>query len=154
VSRALGRPSVVGVGEGATQDWAGREVTVDGTKGVVYAGVLETTTVTQGDVDGLGELLDWARAQSRVAVSDDAPDVVDLDAAGLSPDADAEPDPAALDRALGGAAAARGGVLATAAGAAAVVRAGVATVVPVPGQNPVTLLLRLAQASAQPEEER
>ncbi|MEA2168241.1 MAG: pyruvate, orthophosphate dikinase, partial [Solirubrobacteraceae bacterium] len=44
VSRALGRPSVVGVGEDATASWTGREVTVDGTTGVVYGGVLPRTT--------------------------------------------------------------------------------------------------------------
>ncbi len=39
VTRALGCPSVVGVGEDATADWAGRNVTVDGSAGIVYAGL-------------------------------------------------------------------------------------------------------------------
>jgi pyruvate,orthophosphate dikinase len=155
VSRALGRPSVVGVGEGVTDSWTGCDVTVDGTTGAVYAGILPRTAVVPADVPRLPELLEWAREQSRVTVAGDAPaGTVDLDAAGVLPDAEGDPDPDALDRALAGASAARGAVLATPAGAAAAVHAGVAAVVPIPGQDPVTLLLRLAQASGRPEEER
>src|SRR4029077_13100677 len=47
VSRALGRASVVGVGEGVTSGFAGREITVDGSAGVVYEGTLDTEAVTE-----------------------------------------------------------------------------------------------------------
>jgi pyruvate,orthophosphate dikinase len=154
VSRALGRPSVVGVGEGVTAGWAGQEITVDGSAGVVYAGRLATEVVAIDDVPGLSTLLSWAQAESPVAVADSAEDVVDLDAAGVGLDPEAELDVAALDAALAGATAARGAVLATAAGAEAAVRAGLRTVVPVKGQNPATLLLRLAQTDRQSPEEK
>lgn len=156
VSRALGRPSVVGVGEGVTADWGGREITVDGTAGVVYAGRLPTEVVQADDVPGLPTLLSWAREESTVTVADagtDIADIVDLDDAGLGLDPEAPLDTVALEAALAGASAARGAVLATAAGARAAVHAGLRTVVPVQGQNPATLLLRLAQTDCQPPEE-
>ncbi len=70
---------------------------------------------------------------------------------GLDPDA--APDAAALDAALNGADAACGVVLATEAGAQAAVRAGVTTVVPISGQHPAILLLRLAQAGSPLQED-
>lgn len=157
VSRALGRPSVVGVGEGVTADWAGREITVDGTAGVVYAGRLPTEVVQVDDVPGLPTLLSWAREESPVTVAEgdaELEDIVDLDDAGLGLDPEAPLDTVALEAALAGASAARGAVLATAAGAQAAAHAGLHTVVPVKGQNPATLLLRLAQTDRQPPEEK
>jgi pyruvate,orthophosphate dikinase len=144
VTRALGRPSVVGVGEGVTESLAGRELTVDGSAGVVYAGLLPTAEVDPAAIPGLPELIGWARELSPVAVVDAAEGAVDLDAAGAAIDEGA-PDEAALTESLRGATAAKGSVLATAEGARAVIGAGVGTVERLPGQHEAALLLRLAQ---------
>jgi pyruvate,orthophosphate dikinase len=154
VTRALGRPSVVGVGDGVTAPLAGRELTVDGTAGVVYAGRLPTEAVRPADVPGLEELLSWARDLCPVTVAEGAPDVLDLDARGVALDADGALDVQELAGLLRGASAARGAALATPEGARAVLAAGVRTVVPVPGQVPAALLLRLVQAMSNPEEEK
>ncbi|MEV4420746.1 pyruvate, phosphate dikinase [Patulibacter sp. NPDC049589] len=144
VSRALGRPSVVGVGAGATDGWEGREVTVDGSEGVVYAGRLPVRRPAAEDVPGLPTLLEWAAAASPVAVRDDAPEIRDLEDRGLDPEG---ADDATLTDAMRGAAAVRGIVLGTDAGAGAAVAAGVGTVVPLADQDPLVLLLRLARAA-------
>jgi hypothetical protein len=86
-------------------------------------------------------------------VVDEVPGAVDLDAAGATLEEGA-PDPEAIAAALRGAAAARGSVLASAEGARALLEAGVATVQRLPGQPAAALLLRLAQAKAQLEEEK
>jgi pyruvate,orthophosphate dikinase len=145
VSRALGRPSVVGVGAGVTAGWGDREVTVDGRAGVVYAGRLATEDPDIADVAGLAELLAWLTERSPVAVVDDADGVLDLDAAGVGLDADARVDVDELVGRLRDAPAARGAVLATADGARAVLRSGLTTVVRAPGQHAVALLLRVVQ---------
>jgi pyruvate,orthophosphate dikinase len=152
VTRALGRPSVVGVGEGVTGPWAGRDITVDGSAGVVYAGRLATEDVEERDVAGLPELLGWAAERSPVAVVDDAPAVVDLDEAGIGLDPDARVDVDALARRLRGAAAARGAVLATADGARAVLRSGLPVVVRADGQHRAALLLRIVQVLTEEEQ--
>lgn len=144
VTRALGRPSVVGVGEGATDGLAGRELTVDGSAGVVYAGLLPTEEVDPAAVPGLEKLLGWARERCPVEIVDEDPEAVDLDADGVAID-EGTPDPEELAARLRGASAARGSVLATAEGARAVLGAGVPRVVRLPGQPAAALLLRLAQ---------
>jgi pyruvate, orthophosphate dikinase len=154
VTRALGRPSVVGVGEGVTGPLDGRELTVDGSAGVVYAGRLPTEEVRTSEVSGLDELVGWAQELSPVAVAEDAPELVDLDAQGLGADAEGGPDVERLTAALEGAAAARGSVLATPEGAQALLAAGVPTLVRQPGQSAAALLLRVVQAMPEPEEER
>ncbi|HEY1853520.1 MAG TPA: pyruvate, phosphate dikinase [Solirubrobacterales bacterium] len=78
VTRALGRPSVVGVGEGATAELIGAELTVDGSAGVVYRGSLPTEDVDPAGVPGLTELIAWARELSPVEVDADAASPVDL----------------------------------------------------------------------------
>ncbi|HMJ33961.1 MAG TPA: pyruvate, phosphate dikinase [Baekduia sp.] len=145
VSRALGRPSVVGVGEGVTAGWGDRQVTVDGRAGVVYAGRLATEDPDVADVAGLAELLAWVTERSPVTVVDEAAGVLDLDAAGVGLDTDARMDVDDLAGRLRGALAARGAVLATADGARAVLRSGVTTVVRAPGQHAAPLLLRIVQ---------
>ncbi len=152
VTRALGRPSVVGVGDGASADLAGREVTVDGTSGIVYAGVLETEEVDPASVPGLVELIEWARELSPVEVVEAAPGSVDLDA-GLTSIDEGGPDIEAVAAQLAGAESARGSVLSSAAGARAAIVAGVTRVERLPGQSEAALLLRLAQEKANLEEE-
>jgi pyruvate, orthophosphate dikinase len=61
VSRALGRPCVVGCGDGVMQ-LAGRQVTVDG-KGQVWAGVLPMVVPSPGDNAHLAQILAWAHEQ-------------------------------------------------------------------------------------------
>ena len=154
VTRALGRPSVVGAGEGVAAALAGREVTVDGTAGVVYAGALPTEEVRTADVPGLDELLGWAHELCPVRVSPEADAIVDVDGDGAGLDPDAPPDAALLAERLRGATAARGAVLATPVGARAVLAAGVPTIVPLPGQREAALLLRLVQEMSHSEEEK
>lgn len=60
VSRELGRPAVVGCGEGATAAIAGRVVTVDGAAGCVYEGELPLVVPTVHDYEELDRLADWA----------------------------------------------------------------------------------------------
>jgi pyruvate, orthophosphate dikinase len=152
VTRALGRPSVVGIGDGATAGWDGREVTVDGTGGLVYAGILPTRTTRAEDVPGLADLIGWARERVGVELAAEHPEVLDLDTAGLRLEPDRRSDPAALAAALAGAmrgaAAISGSVLGSAEGAQAAVRCGVPVIVPLPGQREEVLILRLAQAGA------
>jgi pyruvate,orthophosphate dikinase len=150
VTRALGRPSVVGVGADATVAWRGREVTVDGSAGIVYAGVLTTRAAAAADVPGLRDLIGWARDRSPVALLDSAPEALDLDARGLRVEPERKPDVDALVDLMRGAPAVSGSVLGSAEGARAVVRSGVPAVVPLPGQRPEVLLLALVQASLEP----
>jgi pyruvate,orthophosphate dikinase len=154
VTRALGRPSVVGVGDGVSAELAGRELTVDGTAGIVYAGRLRTEEIRTSDVPGLDELLTWACEVAPVRVTDTAPDAVDLDAGDLGANTDAALDVEALTARLRGASAARGSVLATPEGARAALAAGVRTIVVLPGQQPAALLLRFVQEMSYPQEEK
>lgn len=149
VSRALGRPSVVGVGPGVTSGWAGRELTVDGSAGRVYAGRLPTNEVRESDDPRLAELLGWAQELSPVEVRTEPPEgvtPVDLDAAGIGLDPDARVDPEELGSLLRGAQAATGAVLGTAQGAVAILDAGVPVVVVGSGQPRLVVLLHLLAA--------
>ena len=147
VTRALGRPCVVGVGTGVTAGWVGRDVTVDAARGVVHAGRLPTQAVRVEDDPSLSRLLQWAREASPVQVVDEAgEEVLDLDAEGLVLDPSAPPDPGLLRAALAGSRSVRGSLLASPAGARAALDAGVDTVVAGVGQPPLVLLLHLLQA--------
>jgi pyruvate,orthophosphate dikinase len=149
LDRALGRPCVVGVGPGGTSGWLGQEVTVDATKGVVYAGRLPTEAVRVEDDPALSKLFQWARETSPVQVDEEpGEDTLDLDAAGIGLAAGETPDTARIAEALDGSRSARGAVLASAAGADAVLHAGVRTVVTSAGQSPLALLLHLVHADA------
>jgi pyruvate,orthophosphate dikinase len=133
VTRALGRPSVVGVGEGVTASLLGAELTVDGSAGVVYRGILETEEADPASVPGLETLIGWAREACPVEVVADAGEgSIDLDAVGTSDD------------------------VSTPEGARAAIKAGVARVHKLPGQHEAALLLRFAQekSNLEHEEER
>ena len=130
VTRALGRPSVVGVGEGVTAELVGEELTVDGSTGVVYRGILETEDVDPASVPGLETLIGWAREACPVEVVADAGEgSIDLDAVGTSDD------------------------VSTPEGARAAIKAGVARVQKLPGQHEAALLLRFAQEKSNLEHE-
>jgi pyruvate,orthophosphate dikinase len=152
VTRALGRPCVVGVGQGTTNGWAGRTVTVDAANGLVYAGSLPTVEVRVEDDPALARLMQWAQEACPVQVVDQVDtDLVDLDEAGVVLDPSGSTDRAALAAALRGCRCARGSILASAAGAEAVLDAGVQMVVTGSGQNRLILLLHLAQAHGRRE---
>jgi len=148
VTRALGRASVVGVGDGPTSGWAGREVTVDGSTGVIYAGRLHTEDVPVEDIPGLEHLIAWASELTPAQVVDDAPDALDLDLdlADIAVDPETGIDVEALTERIRGASAVRGSILNTPEGVRAVVRAGVPTIVRRADQHAATMLLRLVQA--------
>jgi pyruvate,orthophosphate dikinase len=153
VTRALGRPSVVGVGEGVTAEWEGTDVTVDGSAGVVYAHRLHTTEVADDEVPGLNTLVSWARDLSPVQVVDAAAEVHDLDEARVPLDAGGRLDVELLADQMRDAPAVTGSMLTTADGARAVLRSGVPTVVRGPAQGAAILLLHLVQADAERDKE-
>ncbi len=78
VSRALGRPCVVGVGSGAVAR-AGASVTVDGAGGLVYAGALATEVPHEDDHPQLARLIEWARERSPVRVVRSGDGGLDID---------------------------------------------------------------------------
>jgi pyruvate,orthophosphate dikinase len=130
VTRALGRPSVVGVGEGVTAALVGAELTVDGSAGVVYRGILETEEVDPAGVPGLERLIEWARAASPVeVVAEPAEGSIDPEAVGTSDD------------------------VSLPEGARAAIKAGVTRVRKLPGQHEAALLLRFAQEKSNLEHE-
>jgi pyruvate,orthophosphate dikinase len=64
VSRELHRPSVVGCGTGIAQALAGRQVTLDGTRGEVRVGILVLTACSERDTPDLAELGKIVRRRS------------------------------------------------------------------------------------------
>ncbi|WP_240044249.1 PEP-utilizing enzyme, partial [Nocardioides albidus] len=60
VSREIARPCVVGCGAGTVESLVGREITVDGGTGQVWAGRIETVAAEQDPY--LARLLAWADA--------------------------------------------------------------------------------------------
>lgn len=127
VSRALGRPCVVGIGAGSGVR-AGATGTVDGATGTVYAGRLATARPDEDSDPLLAPLIRWARERAAVTVlrTGDAAvpaGCVDVDA--LLPDGDVE----RLGDMLAGASAASGAMLANPAAARIAAAAGVRTIV-------------------------
>lgn len=129
VSRALGRPCVVGTGAGALA-LVGQLVTVDGATGKVYAGALRTEAPREAEDSRLSRLIGWARERSAVTVREpgaDAPDdAVDVDL--LLADGSVED----LAGVLSGKSAARGSALANVDVARVARRAGVRTMITEP----------------------
>jgi pyruvate, orthophosphate dikinase len=62
VSRELGTPCVVGCGVGSLSGLAGLLVTVDGSSGEVYEGVLTQAPCSEADLPDVALLAEWARA--------------------------------------------------------------------------------------------
>ena len=83
VSRALGRPCVVGITGGIVAH-AGQTVTVDGGAGLVYAGELATENPSEQDDPNLAKLIEWARCRTDINViaTGDAVDVDEVFASG------------------------------------------------------------------------
>ena len=63
VSRELYKPCVVGCGEGTVDRLRGREVTVDGSTGDVFAGVLELTETPENSLAELARVAEWERGR-------------------------------------------------------------------------------------------
>lgn len=63
VSREIGRPCVVGCGEGTVAGLVGREITVDGSSGRVWAGRVVGRAVDPAQDPYLGRLRDWAETR-------------------------------------------------------------------------------------------
>ena len=63
VGRQLGKPCVVGCGDGALERLLGREVTVDGERGAVYAGRLELEQPREQDHPWLSRLARWTNGK-------------------------------------------------------------------------------------------
>lgn len=84
VSRALGRPCVVGCGDRALSGLAGQTVTVDGATGRIFLGALPVISSSEKDDPLLRQVREWAREICPITISDVAPDgqVIDFDASG------------------------------------------------------------------------
>jgi len=82
VSRALGRPCVVGCGADTLRGLVGRVVTVDGQAGMVLEGQHELIVPDEDTDESLKQLLAWAESRSPLVVARQAPTgrpIVDLD---------------------------------------------------------------------------
>jgi pyruvate,orthophosphate dikinase len=111
VSRALGRPCVVGCGTDTLRELVGRTVTVDGQAGTVIEGELELVVPDEDADDSLQPLLAWAESRSPLVVAAKPPvgrPVVDLDECAST----VEPEKLrAMLRGLGGGSVVQGSVL-------------------------------------------
>jgi len=150
VSRALGIPCVVGCGDGAVTALAGQTMTVDGSAGAVYEGVLPVADPDEATLSDLRVLTEWADALSPLRVV--APEALDEDGQGDLLDLnriDGGEDPGRLSALLNGARVATGGALSTDAGIKAAVHAGLKVVV---GHPRLPLLLAAFNAGKPPED--
>jgi pyruvate,orthophosphate dikinase len=151
VTRALGRPSVVGVGDGVAESLAGRLLTVDGAGGHVYAGAMPLIEARVEDDERLTRFAAWVAERSPLTVVESPPagvNVIDLDRLGLGVGHDHDvPSRAEISEALTGVTAARGSLLSTTDGIAAALDAGV-TVVAKPALPVQLLAVRLSSTPA------
>lgn len=68
VSRALGKPCVVGCGTGRLRDLSGRLVTVDGQAGQIFDGPIDVIVPDDRSDEELAQLADWARSLAPIRV--------------------------------------------------------------------------------------
>lgn len=148
VSRALGVACVVGCGVGSVTAHAGQTVTVDGSTGWIYAGLLAAEAPDEDAEADLAQLKDWAAAACPIGVftPEAAPEarIVDLNAV------EGGEDPAKLPALLAGAEAATGGALASEEGMAAAIAAKLRFVI----GRPVLPLLLAGARVGQAHEDR
>lgn len=89
VTRALGRPSVVGVGDGIAESLEGQVLTVDGAAGRVYAGALSLQATTIEDHPALAPLARWAEENCPISVvAHHDSSILDLDVERVGVDAE------------------------------------------------------------------
>ena len=138
VGRALGRPCVVGCGEGSLVGLAGQMVTVDGQAGRVYDGCLNVIIPNESDDSALAQLLQWADEHGGTRVLSEASQAIDLDLLPGGPD---QLD--VLFSSVEPGATVRGAVLASDDGVRAAIAAGMGTIVTSPR---LPALLQIAQA--------
>lgn len=134
VTRALGRPSVVGVGDGVAAGLEGKLLTVDGDGGQVYEGEMPMVETRVEDDPWLSRFAGWADELSPLTVVTSATeldsDVFDLDLAGFGIGHEGSViDTEGLQRALSGKVAVRGSIMSTEQGMHAALEAGVTHVV-------------------------
>lgn len=150
VSRALGRPCVVGCGVGSTASLRGKTVTVDGQSGRVYAGSLPVIAPDEQQDPELSALSEWAAQHSplNIVPTDQAPDLPTLDLdyvdGGEAPERIAE-----LLAAHPNIRGARGGAIATDVGVRAAIARGLEFIVAEPR---LPALLAAAQTKLQKQE--
>lgn len=146
VTRALGRPSVVGVGDGVAESLEGQVLTVDGGAGRVYVGELPLQATKIEDHVGLARLSAWAQEGCPITVLTYG-EATDLDMSGVGLNAETgRVDVPALTQALSRSAQPIcGSVLNTADGVVALLESGVNSVVANPA---LPLQLRIIQAAA------
>jgi pyruvate,orthophosphate dikinase len=147
VTRALGRPSVVGVGEGVAQSLAGKLLTVDGEGGRVYLGEMPMIETGISDDLWLTQFAKWAQDYAPIDVVESDPGgVLDLDAAGFGVGIEGNTiDFAGLASILVGAQCVRGSLLSTPAGMKAALDAGISRVVARPVLPLQVLAVRVAR---------
>ena len=153
VTRALGRPSVVGVGDGVAEGLAGRTLTVDGESGHVYEGTMPLVETRVDEDVYLSRVAEWVAARCPITVVADPnevdADVLDLDRAGFSaPHEGTALDAEGLAAALHGARAVTGSLVATTAGMQAILDAGVQFVVARPALPIQLLAVRVREESS------
>ena len=136
ITRALGRPSVVGVGSGTAASLVGRQLTVDGRSGRIYADALPLVETRVQDDPTLGRIAGWAADASPLPVVERAADgvvVTDLDLLVVSlAEHDTVLDEDRLVAALEGATTASGSVFATELGVRTAQRTGITIVADCP----------------------
>ncbi len=142
VTRALGRPSVVGVGHGVAEGLVGKLLTVDGEAGHVYEGRMPLIEMRVEDDPWVSRFAEWARFHCPIEVVACVGDevVLDLDDAGFGVAIEGESiDSNALAATLKGATTVRGSLLATPVGMKAALETGVRRVIAQP-QLPIQVL--------------
>lgn len=136
VSRSLGVPCVVGCGAASLTHLAGREVTVDGQTGAVFAEALPVERADESNDPVLAELLAWATERSplRVIRPSDPLAASALDLGADEEACDASTVDVALSRLMSGQTfkGARGGAIASDAGVRAALRLGLEFIVAEP----------------------
>ena len=146
VGRSLGLPCVVGCGAGAVTSLGGETVTVDGSAGRIYPGILEIDYPDEREDKCLRQLLNWVAERSplRVLRPDEAPDedILDLDAL------DAAADPDRLAGLLQGVEAASGRAIASDEGIAAALAANLRFIVAEPTLPPLLAAVQMSDGWA------
>jgi len=147
VTRALGRPSVVGVGDGVAEGLEGQLLTVDGAAGRVYRGALPLQATTIEDHPALSPLAAWASEHCPIdIVAQHDSDILDLDVEriGVDPETGRVDQEAVTQALLSNALPVRGSVLNTTEGVRALLASGTSLVIADP---PLPLQLRVLQAT-------
>lgn len=143
VSRDLGKPSIVGCGDGSVTALVGEMVTVDANEGRVFAGELDMISPSEADDPCLRQLADWAEQACPLRVFD-VNVAVEHELLDLDGIVGAE-DPEKLPGLLNGCRAVRGGAIETDAGVKAALSCGVESI---HARHPLVVMLAAIHARA------